>query len=124
MKKTLHKLLQLQSLTLLQRGLNLPGASVKKQRVAELESRINRLRHQVPGAALARFDAAAGKFSDPMIPVSRGGCGSCNAELPARLPRDLKERMEWAECPSCGRLLYLIERAPRFVTVSDYRGPG
>lgn len=123
MKKSLHRLLQLQSLTLLQRGLNLPGASVKKQRVAELESRINRLRHQIPGATLSRFDAAGRKFSDPTIPVSRGGCGGCHAALPPRVMTELRERMEWEECPSCGRLLYLIERAPRFVTVGDHDGP-
>jgi predicted nucleic acid-binding Zn-ribbon protein len=111
MNKHLELLLRLEEL-LLRMQASRPSVAF----TAEAERQISRLRHQVPGAILSRFDELARQYANPVAPVTEGVCQGCQNRISHRAAKVVQRISEVATCEACGRFLVSVEQIPDFLT--------
>lgn len=115
MSKTLELLLQLEGLMLVKRGLQLAGPKAGAVGVEYLDTKINKLRRQVPGQVLSRFDKVARQYADPIAALADGVCQGCDESLSARFRQPFAHSNHIPQCEHCGRLLFAAQDAPDYV---------
>jgi len=115
MNKTLERLLQLEGLMLVKRSLQLAGPQAEVLDLDHLDSKLNKLRRQVPGQVLSLFDQLARQYLDPVTALADGTCQGCHQPTPTRSRQPYLNSNRVFECEHCGRLLFAVQDAPDYV---------
>lgn len=118
MNKHLALLLELEDLALMRKGLELTDSDHDQARLGCLDQRIAKLRRQVPGELLSRFDRLAQQYPDPLAPVVANVCQGCHETVSARLAASVERSNRLGQCDGCGRFLYAQGQAPDYLLVS------
>jgi predicted nucleic acid-binding Zn-ribbon protein len=111
-------LLELEDLAVMRKGLELTGPDADQARLNYLDQRITRLRRQVAGEVLSRFDRLAQQYPDPLAQVAANVCQGCHQAVPARLAAAVERSNQLGQCEACGRFLYAQGQAPDYLSVS------
>ena len=117
MNKHLQLLLELEGLVLMRKGLDQMGPSVDEAGLEPLDERIDKLRRQLPGDLLSRYDRLARKYPDTIAAASENVCQGCHGEISPRLAALVEESNKLLHCEHCGRFLFARRHAPDYVTV-------
>jgi predicted nucleic acid-binding Zn-ribbon protein len=118
MNKHLALLLELEDLTLTRKGLELTGSHGDQAQRNYLDQRIAKLRRQVPGELLSRYDRLTQQYPDPLAPVVAKVCQGCHEAVSARLAAAVERSNQLEQCENCGRFLYAQGQAPDYLSVS------
>jgi len=118
MHKHLALLLELEDLALMRKGLELTGSRGEQARRDYLDQRIAKLRRQVPGELLSRYDRLTQQYPDPLVPVVANVCQGCHEAVPARVAAAVERSNRLEQCEGCGRFLYAQGQAPDYLSVS------
>lgn len=116
MNQTLQSLLRLQELELLRQALQLAATDVQESGFDFLDRRIERVRREIPGTILSRYDSLRRSYTEPVAPASQNRCRGCDEAIPTGLALRLERSNQVHRCPHCGRFLYQHECAPDYVT--------
>ena len=118
MNKHLQLLLELEGLVLMRKGLEQMGTCVDKAGLEPFDERIDRLRRQLPGDLLSRYDRLARKYPDTIAVVSENICQGCHEGISRRLATAVEKSEQLQHCEHCGRFLFAQQQAPDYVTVA------
>lgn len=115
MRKTLDLLLQLESLALIKKGLDLAGPRLEMDGLEGLRERIVKLRRQVPGRVLSLYDALAHRYADPLAALVEGTCQGCHQPVARASRNAVSHSLRLRQCNHCERLLFVPGDAPDYV---------
>jgi mannitol/fructose-specific phosphotransferase system IIA component (Ntr-type) len=110
MDRILNQLIQLQELNFVlaeQRTL------VPKFRLTDLESSVTALMENLPQEIAALYRGLQKRHQAAVVPEAHGTCSGCGISLPTSLAAEIQTGKGIQQCPSCRRVLYHLEGAPR-----------
>lgn len=110
MQAVVNHLIQLQELLMIRDEQKVLGGSDHLQR---MDAAISTMKSQLQGDVRQMFERLQKKDFLVMVPVSDGICAACGLRLPISLVQAVKMYKEIHSCPSCARMLYAPESAPR-----------
>ncbi len=117
MNKDLELVLRLQELELLRKRLELAGSCVEEPGFDFLDTKIERVRRQLPGSVVSKYDALKQKSPDIAAAIFRDTCHACGEQIPSRVILLVDRSNQLLDCPYCGRFLYSQERAPDYIAL-------
>jgi len=119
MQVLINHLIQLQELTLVrdEQKISLAGAYT-----AQLDEAILEMKSRLPPGVASQFDRLHAKHTTVMSPVAEGLCAMCGMKLPISLVQAVRLERELQSCPTCARILYAADSAPKRVSTKTLRG--
>jgi mannitol/fructose-specific phosphotransferase system IIA component (Ntr-type) len=119
MQVLINHLIQLQELTLVrdEQKVSLAGAYT-----AQLDEAIREMKGRLPPGVAAQFDRLHAKHTTVMSPMAEGLCAMCGMKLPISLVQAVRLGRELQSCPTCARVLYAADAAPKRVSTKTLRG--
>ena len=110
MERILKQLIQLQELhfTLLEQQMLIP-----KTQLVDLENTIKALMGDLPQEIATLYRDLQKRHTAAVVPETKGTCSACGISLPTSLTADILSKKGIQQCPSCMRILYHFEGAPR-----------
>jgi mannitol/fructose-specific phosphotransferase system IIA component (Ntr-type) len=110
MERTLKQLIQLQELnfTLLEQRTLVP-----KAQLVDLENAIKALMEELPPEIARLYRGLQKRHNTAVVPETKGTCSACGISLPTSLVAEIISKKGIHQCPSCMRILYHFEGAPR-----------
>ncbi len=110
MERILKQLIQLQELnfTLLEQRTLVP-----KAQLVDLENAIKALMGDLPPEIARLYRGLQKRHDAAVVPETKGTCSACGISLPTSLAADIVSQKGINQCPSCMRILYHFEGAPR-----------
>ncbi len=112
MHPLVNHLVQLQELTLVRAEQKVHG---NDQHLGDLDSSIKEMTRELPKETRDLFEKLTKKDGIVIAPVSDRICAACGMTLPTSLIQAVRQGHEIESCPSCARMLYYPESAPRRV---------
>jgi mannitol/fructose-specific phosphotransferase system IIA component (Ntr-type) len=114
-----NHLIQLQELTLVrdEQKVSLAGAHT-----AQLDEAVREMKKRLPPGVAGQFDRLHAKHSVVMASVADGACSMCGMKLPISLVQAVRMLRELKYCPTCARILYAADSAPKSVGRRPLRG--
>lgn len=95
-------------------------------RVAELQAEITAfearrpdLLEKIDKAVIRKYDHIRQRYPDALVPITRGVCGGCSMNIPPQLVIETLKAKELHNCPSCHRLIYVMNEEPTDETKED-----
>ncbi|MBM4149173.1 MAG: hypothetical protein FJ224_09015 [Lentisphaerae bacterium] len=118
MQSIINHLMQLQELALVrdEQKISLGGA-----RTAELDAAISAMKANLPKNIAALFDRLHSKHPTVVTPMAEGVCPMCGMKLPISLVQAVRMERDIHTCPTCSRILYPADSAPRWVGAKPRR---
>ena len=112
MRFLINHLNQLQELTLVrdEQKISLAG-----MHTAQLDESIREMKERLPPGRAAQFDRLHAKHATVMAPVADGTCSMCGMRLPISLVQAVRMERELQTCPTCARILFAADSAPKWV---------
>jgi mannitol/fructose-specific phosphotransferase system IIA component (Ntr-type) len=110
MERILQQLIQLQELdfTLLEQRTLVP-----KAQLVDLEDAIRALMEDLPQNIATLYRGLQKRYNTAVVPETKGTCTACGISLPTSLAAEILSKKGIHQCPSCMRILYHFEGAPR-----------
>jgi mannitol/fructose-specific phosphotransferase system IIA component (Ntr-type) len=110
MERILKQLIQLQELnfTLLEQRTLVP-----KAQLVDLENAIKALLGDLPPEIARLYRGLQKRLNTAVVPETKGTCSACGISLPTSLAAEILSKKGIHQCPSCMRILYHFEGAPR-----------
>jgi predicted nucleic acid-binding Zn-ribbon protein len=105
MNENAKRLLKLNGLVLLRKGLELPKPYVEEPGFEYLDEKIDRLRHQISGEILASYDRLSRQFPDPVTIVTDGVCQGCQQAISTPVAALAARWTRVPQCERCGRFI-------------------
>ena len=115
MNRQLEMLLQLQELALMCKAREMLQPNVVASAAEPLEQRIRKLRQKLPGPLISEFDALMHGGTDAVVACDDGMCLGCHQTVAAQLRTRVEYSRDMIRCNHCGRFLYAVQRAPRYL---------
>jgi len=115
MNENAKRLLKLNGLVFLRKGLELPKPYVEEPGFEYLDEKIDRLRHQVSGEILATYDRLSRQFPDPVTTVADGVCQGCKRAISTPLAVLAARLTKVRQCEHCGRFILARQNAPDYL---------
>jgi mannitol/fructose-specific phosphotransferase system IIA component (Ntr-type) len=110
MERIIKQLIQLQELhfTLLEQRTLIP-----KGQLVDLEDAIRALMKGLPQNIATLYRGLQKRYNAAVVPETKGTCSACGISLPTSLTAAILSKKGIQQCPSCMRILYHFEGAPR-----------
>jgi mannitol/fructose-specific phosphotransferase system IIA component (Ntr-type) len=110
MERILKQLIQLQELdfTLLEQRTLVP-----KAQLVDLENAVKALMEDLPSEIARLYRGLQKRYDAAIVPETKGTCSACGISLPTSLAAEIASKKGIHQCPSCMRILYHFEGAPR-----------
>ena len=80
-----------------------------KDKYEKLKSDRNKIIEKADVAILGSYNKMLKAKGHGMVPMLNNSCGSCFTVLPAQLVTEVKQNLDFKNCPSCNILLYYEE---------------
>lgn len=110
MNPVINHLLQLQELTLIR---DEKAVTSSPQQLKDLDASIAAMIKKLPSSERVAFLKLHKKDHVVMVPATEGVCPSCGMKLPISLIQSVRVAESVQACPSCARMLYYQESAPK-----------
>jgi len=114
-----NHLIQLQELILIRDEQKVAAAG---QHLEQLDASIKAMTHELPDEPRALFGKLLKRDRIAIAPITDGSCAICGMRLPISLVQSVRVGREIHCCPTCVRILYFPETAPRRVRHPLRRG--
>jgi predicted nucleic acid-binding Zn-ribbon protein len=87
--------------------------------VAELQAEITAFEARRPDilekidkVVIRKYDHIRQRYPDALVPIMSGVCGGCSMNIPPQLVNETLKAKEMHNCPSCHRLIYMMNEKP------------
>ena len=74
----------------------------------DIESRRPKLVSEIDVKVVRKYDHVRQRYPDALVHVQRGVCQGCSMNIPPQLYNEMLKSVEFKNCPSCHRLIYVI----------------
>ena|GEM_PF-138086 len=118
MHPVVNHLIQLQELMFIR---NEEKVTSGLARLDQMDAAIKDMHDKLQPETRTRFDRLYRKDPIVIVPISNGVCAGCGLRLPISLVQAVRQEKEIHGCPSCARMLYYLEDAPRWVGTAPKR---
>lgn len=115
MNKNLGLLLKLDQLVRLDQRLELAGPYFEEPGFEYLEQEIEKLRRQLPGPLLSKYERLARRYANPVAALADGVCQGCQREASTGLAVMVARLMTASQCEHCRRFLVIQQDVPEYV---------